>query len=156
MADMKHPGPWHLNDQGGVITIMDASGREIIATQDGGESVYFADREAERLVLAAPESFALVVETLRDVLPSLRACLPLSWVNEFGARCRRLVTRVLVQPSQPAGRPSYEELAAGLGAALDVLRSVPIELPGVPDLEQDPRAIAGRALLARIEEEPHV
>jgi hypothetical protein len=47
------------------------------------------------------------------------------------------------------------ELLETAKALLGVLRCVPIELPGVPDLEQDPRAIAARALITRIEKGPN-
>ena len=159
MLDMKHPGPWHHQDldSGSVV---DVNG--VVVIEDFRVPQFFNEnddrtQEAEeivRLVLAAPESFALVAESLCVILPQIADGMFPPWAADFATRCRHLVTRVLAQTSAKPRRPSYEELAAGLASALDVLRSVPIDLPGVPDLEQDPRAQSARALLARIEREP--
>ena len=91
-------------------------------------------------------------------------------IGDFRARCRRLVTRVLAQPpkaqpvypfpvkeeqaAHPADRPSYEELAATLKSTADDLAAVEtIERHRTEDSEG---LKAARALLARIEQEPHV
>ena len=170
MPDMKHPGPWKLVEEG-EIAVLDAYGERIIRWTD--EGLQFRDQEVERLVLAAPESFALVVEMLTSIMPEMSG-FPYDdvLIKDFRARCRRLVALVLAQPpkaqpvypfpakeeqaAQPAARPSYEELVAGLDALAKEKEGDERELQPIDHYEETDELKAARALLARIEQEPHV
>jgi hypothetical protein len=178
MPDMKHPGPWtpwrqfgENDDIGGVA---DANGKLVFSASGAGE-LQFSDREAERLALAAPESFALVVEMLTSIMPEMSG-FPYDdvLIKDFRARCRRLVALVLAQPPKaqpvypfpfpakeeqaatPAARPSYEELVAGLDALAKEKEGDERELQAIDHYEETDELKAARALLARIEQEPHV
>lgn len=143
-----HPGPWKLwrqfGDRDEVSGVEDADGKTVFTANGVGE-VSFSTPEAERLVLAAPQSFALVVEMLTVVLPEIGPEMFPSAVADFAAKCRHLVTRVLAQPAQPAGRPSYEELMTSLR-----------QLAEMDDVSDSVQAAYARTLIARIEQEPHV
>jgi hypothetical protein len=147
MPDMKHSGPWRLVEEG-EIAVLDANNDRIILWT--AEGLQFADQEVERLVLAAPYSFALVVEFLCTILPQLQGTAPPAEFSDFGVRCRHLVTRVLAQPAQPAGRPSYEELAATLKRVQEHGLA-----DGIYHDADEPLRTEISAIIARIEQKPH-
>jgi hypothetical protein len=115
MAETKHPGPWHhqdldsgsVVDANGVVVIEDFRVPQFLDENDDRTQ---EAAEIARLVLAAPESFALVVEMLTVVLPEMTGPREdvLIDIDDFRARCRRLVTRVLAQPAPPSQPPEQE------------------------------------------------